>query len=111
MRRWLSLLAAVAVLVAGCGSQTTDQHLETVKSLAAEGALLADGVAGDRTLGPYAREHAKQLREFADQEVAALEGTDAAGEAETVARLLGDLESADAARAGQIADDLREAAK
>jgi hypothetical protein len=65
------LLASVAclLLLAGCEPLTTDelQHeAGTIHSTAAEGALLADGVARERTLSSFVRAHAKELADAAD---------------------------------------------
>jgi hypothetical protein len=60
--------ALVAVLsLAGCNGGTVDRHAltndkKTLDSIACEGALVADGVARDRTTVFYAREQAEELR-------------------------------------------------
>jgi hypothetical protein len=53
----------------GCEPLTTNelQHeAESIHSTAAEGALLADGVARQRTLSSFVRAHAKELADAAD---------------------------------------------
>jgi hypothetical protein len=61
-------VAFVAVLfLAGCNGGTVDRHAltndkKTLDSIACEGALVADGVARDRTTAFYAREQAEELR-------------------------------------------------
>ena len=61
-------VALVAVLfLAGCNGGTVDRHAltndkKTLDSIACEGALVADGVARDRTTAFYAREQAEELR-------------------------------------------------
>ncbi len=61
-------VALVAVLfLAGCNGGTVDRHSltndkKTLDSIACEGALVADGVARDRTTAFYAREQAEELR-------------------------------------------------
>lgn len=64
----IALLAA-ALLLGGCGGPMQPEELrrgvETISSLAGEGALLADGVAGDRTratLHPRAGAHGRRPR-------------------------------------------------
>jgi hypothetical protein len=58
----------VALLfLAGCNGGTVDRHAltndnKTLDSIACEGALVADGVARDRTTVFYAREQAEELR-------------------------------------------------
>jgi hypothetical protein len=60
--------AFVAVLfLAGCNGGTVDRHAlmndkKTLDSIACEGALVADGVARDRTTAIYARVQADELR-------------------------------------------------
>jgi hypothetical protein len=60
-------VAVVALLfLAGCNGGTVDQHAltndkKTLDSIACEGALVADGVARDRTTVFYAREQAEEL--------------------------------------------------
>jgi hypothetical protein len=66
-----SLLAALAsvLLLAGCEPLTTNelQHeAQSIHSVAAEGALLAQGVAQDRTLSSFVRAHATELVDAAD---------------------------------------------
>ncbi len=62
------LVALVAVLfLAGCNGGPVDRHAltndrKTLDSIACEGALVADGVARDRTTVFYAREQAEELR-------------------------------------------------
>jgi hypothetical protein len=61
-------VAFVAVLIlTGCNGGTVDRHAltndkKTLDSIACEGALVADGVARDRTTAFYAREQAEELR-------------------------------------------------
>lgn len=59
--------AACAVLLAGCNGGTVDRHALTndsasVKSMACEGALLADDIAHGKTTASFAREQAEVLR-------------------------------------------------
>jgi hypothetical protein len=71
MRRKTCLLAALAsvLLVAGCEPLTPDelqQEAESIHSTAAEGALLANGVARERTLSSFVRAHATELVDAAE---------------------------------------------
>lgn len=68
-RNWLFASAACLLLLAGCEPLTSDelQHeAGSIHSTAAEGALLADGVARQRTLSSFVRAHAKELADAAD---------------------------------------------
>ncbi len=61
------VLAALAVLFAGCNGGTVDRHAltndsATIDSIACEGALLARGVAHGKTTAFFAREQAEALR-------------------------------------------------
>ena len=65
IRRALPLVAAL--LLTGCNGGTVDRHdltkdAGTLDSIVCEGALVADGVARDRTWAFYAREQAEELR-------------------------------------------------
>jgi hypothetical protein len=71
MRRGIVFIGVVAacVLLAGCEPLTGDElghELAAIHSTAAEGALLADGVARERTSSPFVRAHAKELADAAD---------------------------------------------
>jgi hypothetical protein len=71
MSRFAAALAGVVSLLflLGCEPLTTNelQHeAESIHSTAAEGALLADGVARQRTLSSFVRAHAKELADAAD---------------------------------------------
>jgi hypothetical protein len=61
------LLGALVLVAVGCGWSNTltakslQQHADTAKSAAAEGALLADEIARDRTTEPFARIHSGEL--------------------------------------------------
>jgi hypothetical protein len=61
------VIAASAVLLAGCNGGTVDRHAltndaATLDSVACEGALLAQDVAHGRTTAYFAREQAEELR-------------------------------------------------
>jgi hypothetical protein len=66
-----AVLAAVAVLLSGCGPlerAELKRGVETLTALAAEGRLVADGVASDRTRSTYSRVQARTLGEDARHE-------------------------------------------
>ena len=71
MTRKTGLVAAAVgvLLLAGCEPLTTNelQHeAQAIHSTAAEGALLADGVARERTLSSFVRAHAAELADAAE---------------------------------------------
>jgi hypothetical protein len=74
MRRFVpfAVLVAAAAPLAGCGGPITPGELSrsigTLESTAAEGALLAKDVAGDRTKATFARVHARDLSDVVDHE-------------------------------------------
>jgi hypothetical protein len=68
-KKYLLTGAACVLLLAGCEPLTTNelQHeAGSIHSTAAEGALLADGVARERTLSSFVRAHAKELADAAE---------------------------------------------
>jgi hypothetical protein len=79
----LALLTAVLVAV-GCGGPMEPQELarsiQTLESSAAEGALVAQGVARNRTKATFVRAHARDLGETVDHEAEKLSDADANGE-------------------------------
>jgi hypothetical protein len=66
------LVAGAAVSLAGCGGPITpgelSRSIQSLESTAAEGALLADGVARDRTKATFVRVHARDLSDVVDHE-------------------------------------------
>lgn len=65
------LLAALALLGSGCGDLSNDElnrGVESLSALAAQGQLVANGVARDATKATYARVMAKTLSEQSDHE-------------------------------------------
>jgi hypothetical protein len=74
-------LVALCAGLAGCGGAIKDEELrrgvETLQSDAAEGALLARGVAQNRTRSTFVRVHARALSEDADHEAEKLHDADA----------------------------------
>jgi hypothetical protein len=65
------LLAALALIGSGCGNLSNDElnrGVESLSALAAQGQLVASGVARDATKTTYARVMAKTLSEQADHE-------------------------------------------
>jgi hypothetical protein len=76
------LSAACAALAAtGCGGAITPDELarsvETLESAAAEGELLADHVARDRTKSTFVRVHARELGDVVAHEAEKLSDADA----------------------------------
>ena len=62
-----TFLLVALLFLSGCNGGTVDRHAltndrKTLESIACEGALVADGVARDRTTVFYAREQAEELR-------------------------------------------------
>lgn len=80
-RAFAGMVLAGALWLAGCGGPMTADELsrsiQTLESTAAEGALLADEVARDRTKATFARAHARELGETADHEAEKLTDADA----------------------------------
>lgn len=76
----ITLLTAV-VLLGGCGGPIQPEELrrgvETISSLAGEGALLADGVAEDRTRAAFTRVQARTVADLAQHEAEKLADADA----------------------------------
>lgn len=67
----VALLAALALAAPGCGDLSKDEldrGVESLSALAAQGTLVASGVARDATRSTYARVMAKTLGEEADHE-------------------------------------------
>jgi len=84
----LLLISVVAVAAAGCGgggsvSQTDVQkQFEAIQSLAAEGALVADGAADGRTTDVFVRVHTGYLDQAARKVEAQLSSAHASGAAD-----------------------------
>lgn len=67
----LALLAAIVLLAPGCGELSNDElnrGVESLSALAAQGELVANGVARDATKTTYARAMARTLSEQAEHE-------------------------------------------
>jgi hypothetical protein len=66
------LVAGAAASLAGCGGPITpgelSRSIQSLESTAAEGALLADDVARDRTKATFVRVHARDLGDVVDHE-------------------------------------------
>jgi uncharacterized protein YciI len=82
MRGWCrGLLALVLVCGAGCGGPIEDDELqrgiETLGSLAAEGKLVTDGVAADRTKTTFVRVELRSLSDDAVHEAEKLADAEA----------------------------------
>jgi hypothetical protein len=61
------VLAAAVALAGGCGGSSLEQDAERAASIAAEGALLAHGVAEGSSTKTFTRVHAGELRKNAEQ--------------------------------------------
>lgn len=67
----LAVLAALAIAFSGCGDLSNDElnrGVESLSALAAQGELVANGVARDATKTTYARAMARTLSEQAEHE-------------------------------------------
>jgi hypothetical protein len=75
------IVLAGALCLPGCGGPMQPDELarsiQTLESSAAEGALLADDVARDRTKATFVRAHARELGETVDHEAEKLNDADA----------------------------------
>ena len=84
----LAVLVGLAAPLSGCGGPIQPDELarsiETLESTAAEGALLADDVARDRTKATFARAHARDLGDVVQHEAEKLNDAEA-GEADVAA--------------------------
>ena len=82
-RLTISALLAVALCVASCGgpmqSQELARSIQTLQSSAADGALLANGVARDRTRSTFVRVHSRELGEIVNHEAEKLSDASAHG--------------------------------
>jgi hypothetical protein len=80
----LTGLLAAALCAVGCGGPMQPQELarsiQTLQSSAADGALLANGVARDRTKSTFVRVHARELGEVVNHEAEKLSDADASGD-------------------------------
>jgi hypothetical protein len=77
----LAVAAATVALLPGCGGPITPDELarsvETLESAAAEGQLLAGGVARDRTKSTFVRVHARELGDVVEHEAEKLSDAEA----------------------------------
>jgi hypothetical protein len=82
-RLTFSALLAVALCAAGCGGPMQAQELarsiQTLQSSAADGALLANGAARDRTRSTFVRVHSRELGEIVNHEAEKLSDAQAHG--------------------------------
>jgi fructosamine-3-kinase len=82
-RLTISALLAIALCVASCGgpmqSQELARSIQTLQSSAADGALLANGVARDRTKSTFVRVHSRELGEIVNHEAEKLSDASAHG--------------------------------
>ena len=80
-RSWCSqtaLILAAALLCAGCGgaklsASTLSKHADSLRSLAAEGALLANDASAGKTTRTFTRVHSSDLDKAAAKAAASLE--------------------------------------
>ncbi len=83
MTRVIPLALVLALLAAGCGSETRldadalARQARTLRSIAAEGAMLAADAAGGKSTRIYTREHASSLHGRAAKVEARLSGAQA----------------------------------
>jgi len=77
----LAVFAGLAAPLSGCGGPIQPDELarsiETLESTAAEGALLADDIARDRTKATFARAHARDLGDVVQHEAEKLHDAEA----------------------------------
>jgi hypothetical protein len=87
-RRWSGSTAAIVTIIfllvlGGCGDLSRDElnrGVESLSALAAQGELVADGVARDATKSTYARVMAKTLGDEAEHEAEKLADAEPSGE-------------------------------
>ena len=88
MLRLAFVLALMVLLMAGCGGggsvsqKDVQTQLEAIQSLAAEGALVADGAADGRTTDTFVRVHSGYLDRAADKVANNLSSAHAGGAAD-----------------------------
>ena len=95
------LAAALAFAAAGCGDLSNDElnrGVESLSALAAQGQLVANGVARDATKATYARAMSRTLSEQAEHEAekladATLEEPGTAGERHAAVAVAGEISS------------------
>jgi hypothetical protein len=101
LRRSLAFVALLAFVAGGCGGAMQPEELsrsvETLASAAAEGVLLAQGAAEDRTKATFVRAHARELGETVEHEAEKLSDASAHGAVAT-----------DKAKAVELADGISE---
>lgn len=98
-RGWLALFALLTLLVfAGCGDLSRDElnrGVESLSALAAQGELIANGVARDATKSTYTRVMAKTLGGEAEHEAEKLADAEPSpevkGERNAAVRIAGEL--------------------
>jgi hypothetical protein len=102
------VLLAGATCLCGCGGPIQPDELkrsiQALESSAAEGALLADDVARDRTKATFARVHARELGETVEHEAEKLNDAEAEPEGGVAATKVRAIDLADriSAALGQI---------
>jgi hypothetical protein len=80
----LGCALGLSALLAGCGGPIQREELgrgiDTLRSAAADGSVLARSVAANRTHAPFVRVHARELSEEASHEAEKLHDAEATGE-------------------------------
>ncbi len=111
MLRRGALIALGLLLLAGCGGggsasqKDIQKQFEAIQSLAAEGALVADGAADGRTTDVFVRVHTGYLAEAAHKVHAQLSSQRASGAAERDRIRAARLASSVADQLARLADD------
>ncbi len=111
MLRRGALIALGLLLLAGCGGgdsvskEDVQKQYEAIQSLAAEGALVADGAANGRTTDVFVRVHTGYLAEAARKVEAQLSSASANGGAERDRVRAARLASSVAGQLARLGDD------
>jgi hypothetical protein len=106
-----ALIALGLLLLAGCGGggsasqEDIQKQFEAIQSLAAEGALVADGAADGRTTDVFVRVHTSYLDEAARKVEAQLSSAHASGAAERDRVRAARLASSVAGQLARLGDD------
>jgi hypothetical protein len=99
-------LSVGCLLISGCEPLTADelgQQAAAIHSTAAEGALLADGVARQRTTSPFVRAHAQELAGVADASARKLHDATVPADLRTAVRRAIDLSNRTSSVLGDLA--------
>jgi hypothetical protein len=107
----LLLISVVLLVAGGCGGggsvsqKDVQKQFEAIQSLAAEGALVADGAADGRTTGVFVRVHTGYLDKAARKVEGQLSSARASGAAERDRVRAARLASSVAGELGRLGDD------